>query len=104
MPTCLAHFLLMHVPCHAKLSIIILLGTRVPSAREGAQQTIFKFMSISLDIGCIVWSNVYVRWLRDPMRKIAFGLLLALAFAHGARAAYAVELPVVNDAIAAVNI
>ena len=38
------------------------------------------------------------------MKQIAFGLLLALAFAHGARAAVAVELPPVNDAIAAVNI
>ena len=38
------------------------------------------------------------------MKKIAFGLLVALAFAHGARAAAVVELPPVNDAIAAVNI
>ena len=97
----LARFMLMHVPCHARLTIIILLRAMHGA---GGGRFIFRFMSILLDIGCIVWSNVYVRWLRDPMKQIAFGLLLALAFAHGARAAVAVELPPVNDAIAAVNI
>ena len=61
-------------------------------------------MSNSLDIGRKVWSNVYVRWLRDPMKMIALGLLLALAFAHGGRAEYAAQLPAGNDATAAVII
>ncbi len=43
-----------------------------------------------------------VGW-RD-MKQLLFGLMVALAFAHGARTAVAVELPPVNDAIAAVNI
>ena len=56
-----------------------------------------------LTFGC-KFDSLYVLVGWRVMKKIVCGVFVALALAHGARAAAAVELPPANDAIAAVNI